>query len=513
MQHKNNDNELKKMRACRIAFMIADPSAETLQRLETSTHFRFLCYARCRSTGAVYGYAQCKETHRETWWRDALGGDGKDVVSQDKEAPKVYSAAYYESKGVVGKKGEFQPQGARNELRRAEINTSAAQAGAGAGKGGAQCNLQDAALESNAGMHAETAALGEGPCMAHDKPQRNEKGHEEEIFELFRAKIGYLESSGTQNLHNKYQAGACTQHLRISQLHPESETKMSTAAGVTKDKDNATAETGSQSTGDRAPKRAKIKHGDFRGKGILIAEEGAVISDHEKFYVPRKLAGRMQFMHLLTREIYDEIPPGVARERTPRTAIGSDTGVDFKVEHDTGMATWAQAWPGDMRPSGSNEARLIFRMRVSNPWKKAGNALLAQYGMVTVSSSARNEEPLGSFGILVSSDGGVKLCKPSDGKGHATSIANEAGGPPRLQISWTVPVAAESSDFDMQTRGMRGQEGYRIEIDIAMLEHAASHALGFMDRRFAEAESAGKMAYYNEVCHINQEVRDFISDA
>ena len=410
------------------------------------------------------------------------------------------------------------------------------------------------ACQADTGMHVQTPGFVESLCMPIDTPQWNEQKHDEETFELFWAKIGYLGTRGTQKLHNKYQARASTHYLGVPALHSDSKTKMSTAAEITKDEDNATAQTrgertaaeitkdednataqtrgkrtaaeitkdednataekGGESTCDPAPKRAKIKHGDFRGKGILIAEQGAVISDHENFYVPRKLAGSVQFMHLLTREIYDEIPPGVVREGAPGKGTWSDTGVDFKVEPETGMATWEQAWPGDMRPpGGSNEARLIFRMRVSNPWKKDRNPLLAQFGMVTVSSSARKEEPLGSFGISVSSDGGVKLCKPSDGKGHATSIANGAGGLPRLRISWTVPVAAESVDFGMQTGESRRLEGYRIEIDLAMLEHAASHALGFMDRRFAEPESAGKMAYYNEVCHVNQKVRDFIFTA
>lgn len=423
-----------------------------------------------------------------------------------------------------------------------------------AGKGYAQCDLQEATLKPDAsaapdapqdgvgkgdlqqadtGMHVETTGFIEGLCMPIDTPQWNEQKYDEETFELFWAKIGYLGTRGTQKLHNKYQARASTQYLGVSGLHSDSKTKMSTAAQnrnlannattetrsestaaeITKDEDNATAEKGGESTCDPAPKRAKIKHKDFRGRRILIAEQGAVISDHNNFYVPRNLKGRTQFMHLLTREIYDEIPPGVVREPATGKGMWLDTGVDFKVEPETGMATWEQAWPGDMRPSGCKEARLIFRMGVSNPWKKDRNPLLAQFGMVTVSTSARKEEPLGSFGILLSSDGGVKLCKPSDGKGHATSIANEAGGPPRLRISWAVPVAAESADLGMLTGESRRPEGYRIEIDIAMLEHAASHALGLMDRRFPEPESAGKMAYYNEVCHVNQQVRDFISNA
>lgn len=99
-----------------IAFTVNNPTQAFAPQLCAADKITFICHATCQHSGKVYGYARCVDAHRWTWWLEKLGQKDTGNFRLDLEAGDKYDRAYYAGRGVVVQMGEFQPQGARNDL-------------------------------------------------------------------------------------------------------------------------------------------------------------------------------------------------------------------------------------------------------------------------------------------------------------------------------------------------------------------------------------------------------------
>ena len=99
-----------------ITFTVNNPTQAFTPQLCAADKITFICHATCEHSGKVYGYARCEDAHRWTWWLEKLGRKDRGNFRLDLEAGDKYDRAYYADRGVVVQVGEFQAQGARNDL-------------------------------------------------------------------------------------------------------------------------------------------------------------------------------------------------------------------------------------------------------------------------------------------------------------------------------------------------------------------------------------------------------------
>lgn len=210
----------------------------------------------------------------------------------------------------------------------------------------------------------------------------------------------------------------------------------------------------------------KFRHSTMRGKPFIeirhVEDERTLISDHVNFYVWRMHPdGQRQWFHLISKTWHDEIPGAAAKEvffeNVPpscKNLTAQEKGsTQFRVEQTTGIVHWSAKWSDTFRGHHVLYERLHYTMEMTNSWQKPMSPLLAKFAKVTVYADREGGDKLCAFGLVVSTDGSVSLCKNSDGLGHvcATKFVQTASGVvcPFLRISSALPPSGLVEEFNL----------------------------------------------------------------
>ena len=220
-----------------------------------------------------------------------------------------------------------------------------------------------------------------------------------------------------------------------------------------------------QEIDDRQPK--KFRRSTMRGKPFIeirhVESERTLISDHVNFYVWRMdTDGKRRWFHLISKTWHDEIPSAAAKEAffenvppSCKNLTAQEKGsTQFRVEQTTGIVHWSAKWSDTFRGDNVLHDRLHYKMEMTNSWQKPMSPLLAKFAKVTVYADREGGDKLCAFGLVVSTDGSVSLCKNSDGVGHvcATKFVQTASGVvcPFLRISSTLPPSGLVEEFNLR---------------------------------------------------------------